>query len=743
MHISVSEQLNKMNEMQRTAAEHTEGPLLILAGAGSGKTTVLINRIAVILDRQLCYPSNILAITFTNKAAKELVNRIDNLLGDEAKGVWASTFHSFCCKILRRNIDILGFSNDFSIFDTDDSVRIIKSAQKLLNIDPQILPARSVLSRISMCKNNRISPAEYMDNFDDDAYNRDIYRIYCEYDKQLSNSNALDFDDIILKAVALLEKSEDVLNYYSNKFKYIMVDEYQDTNPLQYRLIYLLQSVHHNICVVGDDDQSIYRFRGATIENILSFEKNFKDAVVIRLEQNYRSSANILEAANNVISNNSQRKGKSLWTAAGKGEPIYENRLDDEYQESLFIADTILDAVAVEDMHYGDFAVLYRTNAQSNSLEQMFVKSGIPYKIIGGLRFYERKEIKDILAYLYLVHNTNDDLRLVRIINEPKRKIGQTTIDNLRRLADTGMSSMYSIAETAGEYPQLARSAAKLTEFCNIINIFKSLKDNIPLSELIKEISVKSGYISMLEAENTEEARDRINNIAELVSTAAIFETQNEEPTLAAFLEEISLMTDIDNLDENIDRVVLMTLHSAKGLEFDNVFIAGMEEGLFPSIKSIESQDAVEEERRLMYVGITRAKKRLYLTHTLARTIFGTTKYNRPSRFLKEIPSELIKPLYNKEKQSFPVDPYSAPSFGRVTVKSVQHKAPAVILKPNTAAAAASIELEPGKRVVHKTFGAGTIISKKPMGGDTLLEINFDKTGIKKIMANFARLKEE
>lgn len=743
MQISVKEQLDKMNEMQRKAAEHTEGPLLILAGAGSGKTTVLINRIAVILENKLCYPSNILAITFTNKAAKELVNRIDNLLGDEAKGVWASTFHSFCSKVLRRNINILGFSNDFSIFDTDDSIRVIKSVQKNLGIDPQILPARAVLSRISMCKNNRILPKDYMENFGNDVYNRDIYCIYTEYEKQLAGSNALDFDDIILKAVTLFEKSSEVLNYYSNKFKYIMVDEYQDTNPLQYRLIYLLQSAHHNICVVGDDDQSIYKFRGATIENILSFEKTFKDATVIRLEQNYRSTANILDAANNVISNNSQRKGKTLWTASDKGEPIYENRLDDEYQESLFIADTILDSVAVENMHYKDFAVLYRTNAQSNSLEQMFVKSGIPYKIIGGVRFYERKEIKDILAYLYLVHNTNDDLRLTRIINEPKRKIGQATLDTLRNLANGNLTSMYDIAQNAGEYPELARSMSKLGEFCALINLFRNQKESMPISELIKEISVKSGYISMLEAENTEEARDRINNIAELVSTAAIFESQSQDATLGAFLEEIALMTDIDNLDESSDRVILMTLHSAKGLEFNNVFISGVEEGLFPGQKSIESQEEIEEERRLMYVGITRAKKRLYLTHTLARTIFGTTKYNKPSRFLKEIPSEIIKPLYNKDKQGISAAAYSSPLSSRVITKTADLNTSAKILRPSAPASAACIELEPGKRVVHKTFGPGTIISKKPMGGDTLLEINFDKTGTKKIMANFARLKEE
>lgn len=740
----INDQLNKMNEKQREAAQHTEGALLILAGAGSGKTTVLINRIAYILSKGLCYPSNILAITFTNKAAKELVTRIDNLLGDEGGGVWASTFHSFCAKVLRRNIDNLGYSNDFSIFDTDDSLRVIKAAQKEFGIDQQILTPRAVLSRISRCKDSRISPQEYTANFGNDAYNNDICRIYEEYEKQLKRSNALDFDDIILKTVTLFETSPDILDYYSNKFKYIMVDEYQDTNPLQYRLIYLLQTVHKNLCVVGDDDQSIYKFRGATIENILSFEKSFKDAAVIRLEQNYRSTGNILNAANNVISNNSERKGKNLWTDSGDGEPVYENRLDDEYQESLFIADTVLDSVATENMRYGDFAVLYRTNAQSNTLEQMFVKSGIPYKIIGGMRFYERKEIKDILAYMYLIHNKDDDLRLARIINEPKRKIGQATIDSLRELADKNTASMFDIASGADSFPELARAASRLREFTELISSLAAVSDSVPLSELIKEISVKSGYISMLETEKTEEARDRINNIAELVSTAAIFESQNEEATLGAFLEEIALMTDIDNLDDSNDRVVMMTLHSAKGLEFDNVFIAGAEEGLFPGQRSIESQEELEEERRLMYVGITRAKKRLYITHTQRRTIYGMTKYNKPSRFLEEIPKELIKPLYNKDKPAQIMSPSAAGFGSKISVRKIDLNAAPQIRKPVSATpAGAGASFDVGQRVVHKTFGAGTLISKKPMGGDTLLEINFDKAGMKKIMANFAKLTKE
>lgn len=743
----INAQFAKMNDMQRLAIEHTEGPLLILAGAGSGKTTVLISRIASILAKGLCYPSNILAITFTNKAAKELTTRIENLLGQDGDGVWASTFHSFCAKVLRRNIEKIGYSNDFSIFDTDDSLRVIKAIEKELGIDPQILTPRAVLSRISRCKDVEVSPANYTENFGNDTYNNDICRVFDAYEKQLKQSNALDFDDIILKTVQLFEICPKVLEYYATKFKYIMVDEYQDTNPLQYKLIYMLQSVHGNLCVVGDDDQSIYKFRGATIENILSFEKSFKNARVIKLEQNYRSTGNILNAANSVIANNSERKGKTLWTAAGDGEPVYENRLEDEYQESLFVADTVLDGVGVDNLHYGDFAVLYRTNAQSNSMEQMFVKSGIPYKIIGGMRFYERKEIKDILAYVYLIHNTNDDLRLTRVINEPKRKIGQATVDALKEIAVLNGISMFDAAAAADNFTELARNAVKLKEFTDIINSIRIIKDRLPISEIIKEIAVKSGYIAMLEKENTEEARDRINNIAELVSTAVLFEEQSEDATLGAFLEEISLMTDIDNLEDSDDRVVLMTLHSAKGLEFDNVFLVGAEEGLFPGQRALESDEELEEERRLMYVGITRARKKLYITHTQRRTLFGNTKYNKPSRFLEEIPKDLIKCLYNKNIQQqtfggYAIPNYNGSGFGKVQVKKVDLNANATqIRKPKPQAAESNFEFAVGDRVNHKTFGVGTLLSKKPMGNDVLLEVEFDgPAGIKKIMANFAKL---
>ncbi len=740
---TINERLTQMNDMQRKAVEHTEGPLLILAGAGSGKTTVLISRIANIIAKGLCYPSNILAITFTNKAAKELVTRIDTLLGEDGQGVWASTFHSFCAKVLRKNIEVLGYSNDFSIFDTDDSLRVIKALQKELGIDPQILPPRAVLSHISRCKDRQISPEHYTENFGNDTYNNDICNIYERYEKELKKSNALDFDDIILKTVTIFDKFPFILEYYANKFKYIMVDEYQDTNPIQYKLIYQLQSVHGNLCVVGDDDQSIYKFRGATIENILSFEKTFKNTTVIRLEQNYRSTGNILKAANNVIANNSERKGKTLWTAAGDGDKIFENRLEDEYQESFFIADSILDGVAVDNMHYGDYAVLYRTNAQSATIERTFVKSGIPYKIVGGMRFYERKEIKDILSYMFLVHNTSDDLRLTRIINEPKRKIGEATVDNLKAIASALNISVFEAAKQSASFSETARASARILEFTALIEHLREQSTLIPLSQLISEISIKSGYISMLEAENTEEAKDRINNIAELVSTAAAFEEQSDDTTLGAFLEEISLMTDLDNLDESDDRVVLMTLHSAKGLEFDTVFLAGAEEGLFPSMRSMESDEELEEERRLMYVGITRAKKRLYITHTQRRTMYGNTKYNKPSQFLTEIPTELIEYMYKKDAAPSGFDgPSMFTQINRgpkVTVSKIQPTVTPQIRKPKPVENV-QFDFEIGDRVKHKTFGEGTLISKKPMGGDVLLEVQFDVAGTKKVMANFAKL---
>ncbi len=741
----INDRLSRMNDMQRCAIEHTEGPLLILAGAGSGKTTVLISRIANIISKGLCYPSNILAITFTNKAAKELVSRIDDLLGQTGEGVWASTFHSFCAKILRKNISVLGYSSDFSIFDTDDSLRVIKAIQKELGIDTNILAPRAVLSRISQCKDREISPGMYTQNFGNDSYNNDICAIYERYEKELKKSNALDFDDIILKTVTLFETYPDILEYYSNKFKYIMVDEYQDTNPIQYKLIYQLQKVHGNLCVVGDDDQSIYKFRGATIENILSFEKSFKNAKVIRLEQNYRSTGNILDAANNVISNNSERKGKTLWTASGSGDKIFENRLEDEYQESLFVTDTILDGVAIDNKNYGDYAILYRTNAQSSTLERTLVKSGVPYKIVGGTRFYERKEIKDILAYLFLVHNTSDDLRLTRIINEPKRKIGQASIDNLKDIANKLSVSVFEAAKHANEYSSTLRAAPKILEFVSLIENLRAKSKSMTLSQLISEVAVKTGYISMLEAENTEEAKDRINNIAELVSTAASFEQQSDDVTLGAFLEEISLMTDIDSLEDGDDRVVLMTLHSAKGLEFDTVFIVGAEEGLFPSQRSMEAEDELQEERRLMYVGITRAKKRLYITYTVHRTLYGNTKYNKPSKFLEEIPKELIEYLYAKDTKERTM--FAGPSLyttisrpSKVTFSQMASKPTPQIRKPAEQKTKASFEFEVGDRVMHKTFGVGTLISKKPMGNDMLLEVAFDTAGTKKIMANFAKL---
>lgn len=736
--ININTQFEKMNDMQKKAVTCTEGPLLILAGAGSGKTTVIINRIAYILSQGLCQPYNILAITFTNKAANELVSRLEGMLGPVASEVWASTFHRFCSRVLRKNIHLIGYGNDFSIFDTDDSLRVIKDCQKQLSIDPGVLPPRAALSIISKAKDSQVLPDDFIRVFGNGSYEKQMSDIYKLYTTQLKKSNALDFDDMILLTVQLFTEHKEVLEYYAQKFNYIMVDEYQDTNPLQYKLVRLLASGHNNICVVGDEDQSIYKFRGATIENILSFEKNFKDAKIIRLEQNYRSSANILSAANNVISNNDMRHDKKLWTSRECGEKIFENELLDEFSESLFIADTILDMVSKGKSKFKDFAILYRTNAQSNQLEQMLVKNGIPYRVVGGLRFYERKEIKDILAYLYVIHNTDDDLRLMRIINEPKRKIGQTTINTLQAIAAQSSASMYEVALKSREINELSRVADKLLSFTNIIESLRGLKGQVPLSELIKETAVRSGYITMLEQEGTSEAQDRINNIAELVSSAYNFENEQGTSTLADYLEEVSLMTDIDSYDDKDDRVVLMTLHSAKGLEFENVFIAGAEEGLFPSIRSMESSDELEEERRLMYVGITRAKSRLYITHTKRRTLYGMTKYNKPSRFINEIPSELIEPLYIKGFAQSSVfgqpEPYTK-SFSVPTPKPQIRKA--VHTPP-----ASNINIQKGDRIMHKTFGSGTVLSVKQMGGDNLLEIEFDNAGTKKIMQNFARLEK-
>ncbi len=746
---NLEEKLNQMNERQREAVEHTEGPLLILAGAGSGKTTVLINRIAYLLSKGICAPYHILAITFTNKAAKELCDRIDKMMGADAFGVTAATFHSFCGRILRAEIGVDGvFNSNYTIYDTDDAQRVVKAAMKALEVDDTVLPARTIQWYISRAKDERVAPDEFCKHYGRDHRMETVAKVYARYDAALREANALDFDDMILKTVELFENHPEILAKYAGRFRYIMVDEYQDTNPLQYRLVALLSSKFGNLCVVGDDDQSIYKFRGATIENILLFEDRFPNAKVIRLEQNYRSTSNILDAANGVIAHNKQRKGKELWTAGEKGEPVYLKRLSDDFEESRFVSDTIQDRVVKDGAKFSEFAVLYRTNAQGNSIERYFVKSGIPYKVVGGFRFYERKEIKDILAYLQVVNNPRDDLRLKRIINEPKRKIGATTIAHVEEIARREYCSMLEVMGRAGEYAQLSRAAASLQTFYRLIEDLKEALPRIPLDEWVARVAKESGYVPMLELEDTDEARDRINNIMELCTSVKQYQQLNPEGTLSGFLEEVSLMTDLDQLNDEEDRVVLMTLHSAKGLEFNYVFMIGMEQGLFPSQRSMDEADGIEEERRLMYVGVTRARKCLYLLHTRQRMLYGRTQYCIPSEFLKELPVLVTKDLTPKSDTAFSSSfgggfnaKPSAPRYGTPVRTGYVHKpaAPA-IRRPAPQAPAAEFNFKVGDRVHHKTFGDGTLQSITPMGSDFLLSVQFDQVGTKKIMANFAKL---
>ena len=735
----IEEKMNEMNERQREAVEYTEGPLLILAGAGSGKTTVLINRIAYLLSKGLCAPYHILAITFTNKAARELCERIERMMGADAFGVTAATFHSFCARILRAEIAAGGtFNGNYTIYDTDDAQRVIKAAMKALEIDDTILPVRAVQSAVSRAKDNRVSPEDYGAHYGRDLRQEQIGKIYARYDAALREANALDFDDLILKTVELFESHPEILAKYAGRFRYIMVDEYQDTNPLQYQLISLLSSKFGNLCVVGDDDQSIYKFRGATIENILLFEERYPNAKVIRLEQNYRSTGNILDAANGIIAHNTRRKGKELWTAGGKGDPVYLKRVADDFEESRFIVETMQDRLVQDGAHFSDFAVLYRTNAQSNAVERYFVKSGVPYKVVGGFRFYERKEIKDILSYLQLIQNENDHLRLKRIINEPKRKIGAATVAAVEQLAGEENQPMLAVLRRADAFPSLSRAAAALKDFAQMIDRLSAQKDAMPLDEWITLVARESGYLAMLELEDTDEARDRINNIMELCSSARQYQQENPEGGLSGFLEEISLMTDIDQLAGDEDRVVLMTLHSAKGLEFNYVFMIGMEQGLFPSQRSLDTEDGLEEERRLMYVGVTRARKCLYLLHTRQRMLYGRTQFCVPSEFLKELPPLAVEDLSVKTSPfSEAQNRHFGVPRGGIRTGTVR---PAPVLRKPAPENAAPFAFECGDRVHHKTFGDGTLLSKTAMGSDFLLEVQFEKAGIKKIMANFAKL---
>ena len=746
----LKQQFSFMNDMQQQAVFATEGPVLILAGAGSGKTTVLVNRISYILQSGLCNPWNILAITFTNKAAGELKERICNTVPEGGSDIWAATFHSTCARILRRYGDRLGYSSHFTVYSTDDQKRLVKDIIKQLQLDEHVFQARSVLTEISRAKDKMLEPKDLLKNEEFDFRASSIAKIYEIYQAKLKTSDAMDFDDLLCNAVKLFRQEPQILGFYQNQFKYIMVDEYQDTNKVQYQFVSMLAQKYGNICVVGDDDQSIYKFRGATIENILSFENTFKGAKVIRLEQNYRSTQNILDAANAVIANNNLRKGKTLWTQNPKGDNITVHTCDSERDEAAFVTRTIMDGVA-DGRKYSDFAILYRTNAQSNALEQALSRSGVPHRIIGGHRFYDREEIRDMVAYLQVINNPHDDVRLSRIINVPKRSIGAKTVSTAAEIAAGLGESIYTVIKDADAYPQLSRAAAKLKAFTQLIDglIEAEQSEEYSLAELYNLILEHTNYENYLRAEK-ENADVRIENIEELSSNIIKFEEDyGDEADLSNFLEEISLMTDIDNYDADADTCVMMTLHSAKGLEFPVVFITGMEDGLFPSMAAISSgPDELDEERRLAYVGITRAKRKLYLTKTKTRMLFGSTTYSKESRFVSEIPAQLVERtgesrLYGSSGKSSPYSS-SAGAGAKVSIGVAQKQGynPSKFKGYQPPAAKSGVTYKVGDSVLHKLFGKGLILSAEKMGNDTLLEIAFDKAGTKKLMANFCKMEK-
>ena len=737
-----------LNEQQKEAVLHTEGPLLILAGAGSGKTRVLTHRIAYLIEEKGVNPWNILAITFTNKAAGEMRERVDNLVGFGSESIWVSTFHSMCVRILRRHIDLLGFDTNFTIYDTDDQKTLMKDICKLLQIDTKLFRERSLLAAISQAKNELVTPEEFRIQAQGDFSRQKIASVYEEYEKQMRANNALDFDDLLVKAVQLFQTQADVLDYYQERFRYIMVDEYQDTNTVQFELVRLLSAKYRNLCVVGDDDQSIYKFRGANIRNILDFEQVFPDAKVIKLEQNYRSTSNILNAANAVIRHNHGRKDKTLWTDNGEGDKINVRQFDTAFDEAEYIVGDIRERVESWKAAYNDHAILYRTNAQSRMFEEKFVTANIPYKIVGGINFYARREIKDLLAYLKTIDNGRDDLAVRRIINVPKRGIGLTSINRVQEYASGREIGFYEALRAVDLIPNIGRGASKLESFVALIEHFKTDAKELTISELMQEILEETGYIESLKEEGSEEAESRIENIDELISKITAYEEtcedRDEPATLNGFLEEVALVADIDSLDESNDYVVLMTLHSAKGLEFPHVYLAGMEDGIFPSYMTITADDPeeVEEERRLCYVGITRAEEELTLTYARRRMIRGETQYNKMSRFLKEIPMELLstgavfqkpepeeerKPsAYQQARQAFRakafVQPGAARSFG-----SPKGEGPGY---------------QVGDRVRHVKFGEGTVTAMVEGGRDYEVTVDFDGPGTKKMFAAFAKLQK-
>ena len=763
-----------LNPMQQEAVLATEGPLLILAGAGSGKTTVLINRIANLLkygragdtdelpydadEKQLetllaggdrakylaafepVEPWRILAITFTNKAAGELKDRLENMLGESARDIWACTFHSACVRILRRDAERLGYTSSFTIYDTSDSQSLIKHILKDMDIDDRMFAPRMLMAEISRAKDQGISASQYQE-MPGDIRHKTIGRVYAEYSKRAFTANAMDFDDLIFNTVKLLEDNPDVLDYWQRRFKYVLIDEYQDTNLLQYRLSSLLAGGWGNICVVGDDDQSIYKFRGATIENILSFESQYKNCRLIRLEQNYRSTSHILDSANAVISNNTRRKGKELWTDQDGGDLLELYVADNENDEAQYVASVIMSEYG-RGANWRDHAILYRMNAQSNQFEYAFKRNGIPYRIVGGTRFFDRAEVKDVLAYLCVISSPTDDLRLTRIINSPARGIGARSIALVSELAQANDCSMFDIANSADRFPELQRSAIKLRQFANMIKDFRAFAESHGPDEILDELLEKTGYVRMLEEKNTTEDTARAENVRELKTSILTYMKESGDNTLEGYLANVALYTDLDNYDPDADCVVLMTMHSAKGLEYPTVFIVGMEEGIFPGMRAIGEFEEMEEERRLAYVAITRAKKRLYLTCARQRMLFGRTTANRVSRFVSEIPEEHIKKNIPKGygfrdksyEQTIAERDYRQPK--------ISFAAPAPAAKPRQAASAPSAPALPafglGDSVNHKAFGSGVITKLTAMGGDYLVEINFEKIGTKKLMLRAA-----
>lgn len=771
---ALESQFSRANDMQKKAIFKINGAVLIIAGAGSGKTTVLTNRIANMMkfgnayhdteERKLTKaqtkfleefpdmpktpenadklaeiiavspvaPWNILAITFTNKAAGELRDRLVNMIGEDAKKICASTFHSACVRILRREIEHLGYKSSFAIYDDDDSKRLIKDITKRLNIDEKVMPSKNIKNRISHLKDQMISADDFTLTAQETAEFSDVKtaEIYTEYQRSLKNANALDFDDIIFLTVRLFEKNPDVLQHYHNLYKYIMVDEYQDTNYAQYRLISLLAGEDGNLGVVGDDDQSIYKFRGATVENILNFEKQYKDCAVIRLEQNYRSTNNILSAANAVISNNPNRKDKHLWSELGEGDKIQVDMYQSEQSESKAIADAIAEGVQ-NGGKYSDYALLYRSNALSRSYEQALVRAGIPYKIVGGLRFYDRKEIRDIMAYLSLVDNPFDVVRFRRVINEPKRGIGDATVEEVVRISEGLGISPLEVCRDSENYETIAKRSNHLKAAANIFEELDELADTLPIDELIEATAERSGYLDALKTQG-DEGEARIENIRELKSNAAQLLAEDPEATLPDFLEQVALVADIDNYDSESDRVSLMTMHAAKGLEFPVVYLVAAEDGIFPSMMSKSEQSEMEEERRLAYVAITRAKKRFIATHSRYRMLYGKTTANKLSEFIGEIPEELIEHHGERSAAKNPIVKPEKHSFLKEQSEKIKSASAQPVMFDSFAA---------GERVKHNIFGEGTVSEVVPMGNDAMLTIEFDKRGAKKLMRNNAKLK--